>query len=153
MDPQEGLPLVRKQAACPVCNGDNAHTFDLDCIAKASANEYIMCPNTKLLVSLRQIAPDVVMEDVGEHFRIEESKLVLNINRASLLGDGAFGAVYRALYHGKSVAAKVCDCVYLSKFSDVQISDKSERSKIKLTKLFLTEDFGFENFLNTEHHI
>ena len=67
-----------------------------------------MCPNTKLLVDMRQIAPDVVMEDVGEQFRIEDSKLLLDIARSSKLGDGAFGAVYRASYDGKSVAAKVC---------------------------------------------
>ena len=110
VDPQEGLPLVKKQAVCPVCKGEDAHAFTLDVIVKASDNEYIMCPNTKLLVSLRQIAPDVVMEDVGEQFRIEERKLVLNTTRTSLLGDGSYGAVYRALYDGKSVAAKVCDC-------------------------------------------
>ena len=57
---------------------------------------------------MRQIAPDVVMEDVGDQFRIDESKLVVNISRSSLLGDGAFGAVYRASYDGKVVAAKVC---------------------------------------------
>ena len=109
MSPHEGLPLVKKQAVCPVCKGEDAHTFALDAIAKAWENEYVMCPNTKLLVSLRQIAPDVVMEDVGEQFRIEESKLDLNTKRNWLLGDGAFGRVYRARYNGKSVAAKVCD--------------------------------------------
>ena len=110
VDPQEGVPLVRKQAVCPVCKGDDGHAFALDTIAKSSANEYVMCPNTKLLVALRQIAPDVIMEDVGEQFRIDESKLVLNMTRTSLLGDGSYGAVYRACYNGKSVAAKVCDC-------------------------------------------
>ena len=110
VDPQEGLPLVKKQAVCPVCKGEDAHAFALDTIARVSDTGYIMCPNTKLLVSLRQIAPDVVLEDVGEQFKIEESKLVLSTTRTSLLGDGSYGAVYRALYDGKSVAAKVCDC-------------------------------------------
>ena len=114
VDPQEGLPLVKKEAVCPVCRGEDVHAFALDAIAKAIDNEYIMCPNTKLLVSLRQIAPDVVMEDVGEQFRIEESKLVLNTTRASLLGDGSYGAVYRACYDGKSVAAKVCESINYS---------------------------------------
>ena len=121
VDPQEGLPLVKKQAVCPVCKGEDTHTFALDTIARASDNEYIMCPNTKLLVSLRQIAPDVVLEDVGEQFKIEESKLVLDTTRTSLLGDGSYGAVYRALYDGKSVAAKVCDC---AAFNFVTISGK-----------------------------
>ena len=117
VDPEEGLPLVKKQAVCPVCKGDDAHTFALDTLAKESANEYVMCPNTKLLVALRQIAPDVIMEDVGEQFRIDESKLVLNMTRTSLLGDGGYGAVYRACYNGKSVAAKVCDCGALERFN------------------------------------
>ena len=121
MDPQEGLPLVKKQAVCPVCKGEDTHAFALDTIARASDNEYIMCPNTKLLVSLRQIAPDVVLEDVGEQFRIEDSKLVLNTARTSLLGDGSYGAVYRALYDGKSVAAKVCDG---AAFNNVTLSGK-----------------------------
>lgn len=112
VDPQEGLPLVKKQAVCPVCKGEDTHAFALDTIARKSDNGYTMCPNTKLLVSLGQIAPDVVLEDIGEQFRIEESKLVLNTARASLLGDGSYGAVYRALYDGKSVAAKVCDCCF-----------------------------------------
>ena len=108
VDPQDGRPLVRKEALCPFCQGDKAHAFSLESISQSTADEYVMCPNTKLLVDMRQIAPDVVMEDVGEQFRIEDSKLVLDIARSSKLGDGAFGAVYRALYDGKSVAAKVC---------------------------------------------
>ena len=115
VDPQ-GLPLVKKQAGCPECHGDKAHTFDLQSLSQTNTEEYIMCPNTKLLVAVRQIAPDVIMEDVGEQFRIEESKLVLNLSRASLLGDGSFGAVYRAVYDGKSVAAKVCECFVLLGF-------------------------------------
>ena len=118
VDPQEGLPLVKKQAMCPVCKGEDSHAFTLDTIAMASDNEYIMCPNTKLLVSLGQIAPDVLLKDVGEQFRIEESKLVLNTTRTSLLGDGSYGAVYRALYDGKSVAAKVCDCCFQLCYSE-----------------------------------
>lgn len=106
LDP-EGSPLVKKQAECPVCKGEKAHTFSLNAIAQASENEYVMCPNTKLLVALRQIAPDVVMEDVGDQYRIDGSKLELDIKRARLLGDGAFGHVYRARYNGKPVAAKV----------------------------------------------
>ena len=112
VDPQEGLPLVKKQAMCPVCKGEDSHAFALDALTMASDNGFIMCPNTKLLVSLDQIAPDVLLKDVGEQFRIEESKLVLNTTRTSLLGDGSYGAVYRALYDGKSVAAKVCDCCF-----------------------------------------
>lgn len=107
LDPQDGLPLVRKEAECPVCLHDKAHTFSLESISQTTTDEFIMCPNTKLLVAMRQIAPDVVMEDVGDQFRIDESKLVVNISRSSLLGDGAFGAVYRASYDGKVVAAKV----------------------------------------------
>ena len=110
MDPQDGQPLVKKQAGCPVCQGDKAHTFDLKSISQTDTEEFVMCPNTKLLVALRHIAPDVVMEDVGEQFRIEESKLILKISHGSLLGDGGFGAVYRASYDGKPVAAKVCEC-------------------------------------------
>ena len=110
MDPQDGQPLVKKQAECPVCQGEKAHTFDLKSISQTDTEEFVMCPNTKLLVALRHIAPDVVMEDVGEQYRIDESKLVLKISHVSLLGDGGFGAVYRASYDGKPVAAKVCEC-------------------------------------------
>lgn len=106
MDP-EGSPLVQKEAVCPVCKGEKAHEFSLNAIAQASENEYVMCPNTKLLVALGQIAPDVVMEDIGDQYRIDGSKLELDIKRARLLGDGAFGNVYRARFNGKPVAAKV----------------------------------------------
>ena len=108
LDPQNGVPLIKIQAECPVCQDANAHTFDLEPISRKNTEEYVMCPNTKLLVSLRQIAPDIVMEDVAEHLRIEEGKLMLKISRSALLGDGAFGAVYRASYNMKPVAAKVC---------------------------------------------
>lgn len=107
LDPQNGVPLIKIQAECPVCQDANAHTFDLEPISRKNTEEYVMCPNTKLLVSLRQIAPDIVMEDVAEHLRIEEGKLMLKISRSALLGDGAFGAVYRASYNMKPVAAKV----------------------------------------------
>ena len=70
--------------------------------------DWITCPNTTRLVSLRQIAPDVVMGDLEEEFRIEENKLILETTRANILGDGSYGAVYRAKYDGKTVAAKVC---------------------------------------------
>ena len=107
LDPQNGVPLIRKLAGCPICQDTSAHTFDLESISGQNTDEFVMCPNTKLLVALRQIAPDMVMEDVCEKFRVEESKLMLKQSRDHLLGDGSFGVVYRATYNGKPVAAKV----------------------------------------------
>lgn len=113
LDPQNGVPLIKKQAGCLVCQDASAHTFDLGTICGQNTEEFVMCPNTKLLVSLRQIAPDIVMEDVCEKYRVEESKLILKQSRDHLLGDGSFGVVYRATYNGKPVAAKVISHLFL----------------------------------------
>ena len=91
-----------------VCKGESSHAFSLDeCVEEANVSDHITCLKTSVQVPLQQVAPDVVMGDLDEQFVIDESQLSLQESRDCLLGDGGFGAVYRAKYAGKTVAVKV----------------------------------------------
>ena len=76
-----------------------AHFFTLDeCVQESAFDEYIICPKTAESIPIHRVAPDVVFCDVDEQFRINEFDLILDEISENLLGNGAFGAVYRAKY-------------------------------------------------------
>ena len=98
--------LIKKLVPCVTCVDDSSHAFSLEeCITLSDVDEFITCPKTSVRMPLQQVAPDVVMGD--KRWLIEQRDLALVESRDFLLGDGGFGAVYRAKCRGKAVAVKV----------------------------------------------
>ena len=99
VDPVHGFPLVKRLVPCVVCEADQAHFFTLDeCIQESAFDEYVICPKTAQSIPIQRVAPDVVLGDLDEQFLINENDLALDESPENELGNGAFGAVYRAKY-------------------------------------------------------
>ena len=62
-------------------------------------------PNKNHNVSLADIMPDLLLQDLGK-FLLKAEEIKYQEDQDSLLGEGGFGKVYRGKYKGKSIAIK-----------------------------------------------
>ena len=87
------------------------HSFPLEqCIKRSYESDSIWCPSHEDEVSLRSLAPDVLLADIDGKFMIKEKELESMETKENVLGGGAFGTVYQTKYRGnKNVAVKVED--------------------------------------------
>ena len=110
-DHKANLPITRL-APCNYCLSlGRDHSFPLEqCIKRSYESDSIWCPSHEDEVSLRSLAPDVLLADIDGKFMIKEMELESMETKENVLGGGAFGTVYQTKYRGnKNVAVKVED--------------------------------------------
>ncbi|XP_070559106.1 leucine-rich repeat serine/threonine-protein kinase 2-like [Ptychodera flava] len=103
-------PRIQRLVPCPECQDqpDQIHYFTLEEIAQRSnEGDVITCPNKKEAISLNRLAPDVVLTDLEDKFKLKQDELKFDERLPSnFLGRGAFGVVSKGKYENKDVAVK-----------------------------------------------
>ncbi|XP_041348341.1 leucine-rich repeat serine/threonine-protein kinase 2-like isoform X2 [Gigantopelta aegis] len=111
LDPLKGRELLDKYVPCIRCDSSSPHEFQFHDLLNQSdmenTDDVIRCPVHGGDVLLAELAPDIMLLDVEERFRMNVDELEFNASPENLLGDGGFGSVYRAIYKNQVVAAKV----------------------------------------------
>ena len=84
-----------------------------DCLARIAANKVsIECryhrddPSKCHEVSLAEIVPDMLLQDIDAEFLLKASDVLYDDDRSSQIGEGGYGKVYRGRCKSKSVAIK-----------------------------------------------
>ncbi len=105
---------VEQRVPCIECmklKREKPHNFLVDVCLKAIANSetsvectYSLNPAENHIVSLTDVVPDLLLQDIDLKFLLKEENLVYN--ETDLLGKGGFGMVYRGKHFNKPVAIK-----------------------------------------------
>ncbi|XP_071082435.1 leucine-rich repeat serine/threonine-protein kinase 2-like [Haliotis cracherodii] len=108
IDPILGRELLEKFVPCVKCKGTEPYKFLFeDLLRQSERSDVIKCPYHEDIVQLADLAPDVMLRDLEDKFHMDCEQFELKESSEYLLGDGGFGAVYRAIYKNQVVAAKV----------------------------------------------
>ncbi|XP_046571062.1 leucine-rich repeat serine/threonine-protein kinase 2-like [Haliotis rubra] len=108
IDPILGRELLEKFVPCVKCKGPEPYKFVFeDLLRQSERSDVIKCPYHEDDVQLADLAPDVMLRDLEDKFHMDCDQLELKESSEYLLGDGGFGAVFKAIYKNQVVAAKV----------------------------------------------
>ncbi|XP_077982302.1 leucine-rich repeat serine/threonine-protein kinase 2-like [Glandiceps talaboti] len=97
---------VRRLVPCRLCQEDrSSHLYSIEELTRLSKEgDVISCPNKDENVLIKDMAPDVMLEDLDA---LKLDYLEFNATEGIQLGEGAFGKVFRSELFTQDIAVKV----------------------------------------------